>query len=93
MTATEVYCPKCERHTNHIPLVNSYVSQCERCLSLVSGLEQADTESNKFLTPEGSEATLVRNDKDKVVFIIEQGSEAGYYVYDRLSGFGGVQKR
>jgi hypothetical protein len=51
------------------------------------------TESNTFLTPEGSEAVLVENTPDRAIFSIEEGEEAGYYVYDKKSGFGGVQKR
>lgn len=56
-------------------------------------LDRVETESNKFYTPQGSEATLVSNTPDRVVFSIEQGTEAGYYSYDKQSGFGGVQKR
>lgn len=89
----DFYCQHCEKHTKHIPVVDSYAYQCLKCLNLTSGLDQADTESNKFYTPQGSEGMLVRNDKDKVIFSIEEGTEAGYYVYDKRSGFGGVQKR
>jgi len=50
-------------------------------------------QSNVFITPSGSEATLVKNDKNTVIFSVEEGTEKGYYVYDKNSGFGGVQKR
>lgn len=88
----DFYCNHCEKHTKHVPVVDAYAYQCQTCLNFSSGLDRADTESNKFYTPEGSEATLVRND-DKVIFSIDKGTEAGYYVYDKKSGFGGVQKK
>lgn len=73
--------------------MDQFANRCVVCGNVAARLDQLETESNKFYTPDGSEATLVENTKDKVVFSVTDGPEAGYYVYDRKSGFGGVQKR
>lgn len=74
-------------------IVDSFANQCSICGTKAPQLDRLDMEANKFITPSGSEATLVRNDDAAVVFSIDKGDEAGYYVYDKHSGFGGVQKR
>jgi hypothetical protein len=88
----KIFCPVCSKHTEQQPVYNQLATECPICHSLVANMQRAETEANKFMTPAGSEATVVRND-DQIVFSIEQGTEAGYYVYDKKSGFGGVQKR
>lgn len=90
---TQAYCPQCGKHTDQYPIVNSYALTCGICKLQTAGTQRAETEANKFYTPDGSEATLVQNDSDKAVFSVDSGKEKGLYVYDKKSGFGGVQKR
>jgi hypothetical protein len=89
----ELYCHTCQKHRLHNVLVDKYGHECVVCHTVSDQLGRMQTESNTFLTPEGSEAVLVENTPDRAVFSIDEGKEAGYYVYDKKSGFGGVQKR
>lgn len=88
-----LFCQHCMEYTEQVPLVNQYANECMKCGYRGMALGRIETESNKFYTPQGSEATLVSNTPDTVVFSIDKGEEAGYYLYDKQSGFGGIQKR
>lgn len=87
-----IFCQQCMKHTKHIPLVDQYANECTVCHSKSISLGRVEVEANKFYTPQGSEATLVKNTDKEAIFSIDKGEEAGYYYYDKHSGFGGIQK-
>lgn len=89
----KLFCPSCAKHTYHVALVDAYAHKCMICGNLNERIKQIETESNVFITPNGDTATVVRNDADQAIFSVEQGSDAGYYFYDKRTGFGGIQKR
>jgi hypothetical protein len=93
MNPSKLFCVSCNKHTPHIHAVDQYITTCTKCGHITSQLDRSDMQSNVFITPAGSQAVVVKNDKDTVVFSVEEGKEAGYYVYDKNSGFGGIQKR
>lgn len=89
----DIFCQTCMKHSRHVSVVDQYANECTVCHNKSIAIDRVQTESNKFYTPQGSEATLVSNTPDTVVFSIDKGEEAGYYLYDKQSGFGGIQKR
>lgn len=93
MKAVSIYCQDCGKHTPHMPIVDMYANECMVCNRRDIALDRVNTEANKFYTPRGSEATLVSNTPETVVYSIDRGDEAGYYIYDKKSGFGAVQHR
>lgn len=92
MTGCSQYCIFCLKHTKHINVVNRYATRCTKCNTITDSMGRVETESNVLLTPNGDRAVVVRNDKDNVTFFVEEGRDAGYYFYDKRSGFGAVQK-
>lgn len=92
MNRYKQYCINCTTHTEHLHMVDRYATQCTRCNLITSQMQRMDTESNVLLTPDGDKAVVVRNDKDNTTFFIEDGKDAGYYFYDKNTGFGAVQK-
>ena len=91
--ATTIYCATCGKHTAFTQLVDRLATQCSICKTLRSSHERVSDEANVFTTPDGEPATVVRNDATTVVFSVDRGEHSGYYVYDKATGFGGVQRR
>lgn len=89
----KLYCLSCSYHTEHKHSVDSYVTTCTKCGSPTPQLERNELETHTYTAPDGEQATVVRNDKDTVVFSIDKGQHRGYYVYDKNTGFGAIQKR
>jgi hypothetical protein len=87
------YCSNCQKKTNHTENVNSFASICNICGDILIGIDQAKTESNTFTAPDGTQGKLVHNDSGKAVFEVSEGDRAGLYVYDKNTGFGGIQYR
>lgn len=91
--ATTVYCATCGTHTAFRQLVDQLATQCTICRTVRSTHERVADEANVFTTPDGQDATVVRNDDTTVIFSVDKGEHSGYYVYDKATGFGGIQKR
>lgn len=91
VTSHQMYCQHCGRLTPHQHQVDSFATFCTLCGTRRSQLERADTEANVYTAPDGEPGTLVDNTPEKAVFYVAQGEYAGYYVYDKRTGFGAVQ--
>lgn len=91
MSAPNLFCSKCGGHTPHTHLVNSYATMCQNCGNVTSQLERVHMESQQYTAPDGEPGVVVENNDRTVVFYIEKGEYAGYYVYDKATGFGAIQ--
>lgn len=85
------YCTHCAKHTEHVHLVNTYGTQCIECTVTLSQLERLELEAHTYTTPDGEVGVVVDNTPEKVVFYVDKGQYAGYYVYDKQTGFGAIQ--
>jgi hypothetical protein len=91
MAAPSLFCPDCGKHTPHQHQVDSFATFCTICGHKSSQLERAETEANTYTAPDGEPGVLVRNDNRVAIFYIEKGQYAGYYVYDKATGYGAIQ--
>lgn len=87
-----LYCTNCQGHTPHAHIVDTFATRCTVCGNIRSQLERADTESHNYTAPDGEPGVLVENTADRAVFYIERGQYAGYYYYDKRTGFGAIQE-
>lgn len=85
------YCPNCEKHTDHAPMVNSHATICVDCGTMQAQTERLQTESQTYTTPDGIEGQLVENTPDKAVFYVREGQYKGYYHYDKRTQLGAIQ--
>lgn len=92
MTSFNRYCKTCQRRTHQEHLPDRYATRCKVCQIITSQLEQMETEANQLLTPDGSIATVVRNDRDVVIFAVDKPDSTQYLQYNRDSGFGGISE-
>lgn len=91
MKTFSTYCLTCQKHTEHTYLVERYGTQCTLCRGVASQLDKLELESHSYTTPDGEQGIVVDNTPQKVVFYVEKGLYAGYYVYDKATGFGAIQ--
>jgi ribosomal protein L33 len=83
MNETKLYCPVCQKHTQHVPHVAMYASACTACHTYTSQLARNQAEAYTYEAPDGTMAQVVENNPDNVTFYIESGEYKGYYHYDK----------
>lgn len=82
MPPKKLYCKTCKKHTPHVHHVDMYATRCLKCNCYTSQLERTHVENLQYEAGD-TKGKVVENTPDSVTFYVEQGSDKGYYEYDK----------